>query len=118
MSTETLDTLVWTPICPYDRLEPERGVAALVDGVQIAIFRTHEGALYAIGNHDPIAGASVMSRGIVGTRGDAPTVASPLHKQVYDLRTGECLDAPGVQVPVYPVRTRDGLVQVCARPQP
>jgi nitrite reductase (NADH) small subunit len=114
----TIGTLAWTPICPYERLQPERGVAALVDGVQIAIFRGHDGTLYAIGNRDPIAGASVMSRGIVGSRGDTPTVASPLHKQVYDLRTGECLDMPGVTVPVYPVRVRDGLVQVCARPQP
>jgi nitrite reductase (NADH) small subunit len=114
----TTDTLTWTPICPYDRLQPERGVAALVGGVQIAIFRTHDDELYAIGNHDPIAAASVMSRGIVGSRGDAPTVASPLHKQVYDLRTGDCLDVPGVAVPVYPVRNRGGLVQVCARPRP
>lgn len=114
----TASTLHWTSVCPYHRLEPERGVAALVDGAQIAIFRTHEGALYAIGNQDPIGGASVMSRGIVGTRGDAPTVASPLHKQVYDLRTGECLDVPGVSVPVYPVRNHDGLVQVCARRSP
>jgi nitrite reductase (NADH) small subunit len=36
-----------------------------------------------------------MSRGIVGSRGDAPTVASPMHKQVFDLRTGICLDAMG-----------------------
>jgi nitrite reductase (NADH) small subunit len=114
----TTGTLGWTSICRYDRLQPERGVAALVDGVQIAIFRTYHGALHAIGNRDPIAGALVMSRGIVGTRGDTPTVASPLHKQAYDLRTGECLDVPGVAVPVYPVRTRDGLVQVCARPGP
>jgi nitrite reductase (NADH) small subunit len=104
----------WTYVCPYQRLEPERGVAALVDGVQIAIFRTHDGELYAIGNRDPIAGASVMSRGIVGTRGDAPTVASPLHKQVYDLRSGQCLDVPGASVPSYPVRCRDGMVEVCA----
>ena len=27
-------------------------------------------------------------------------------------RTGECLDRPGVAVPVYPVRVRDGLVEV------
>jgi nitrite reductase (NADH) small subunit len=114
----TVDVLHWTVVCPYDRLEPERGVAALVDGEQIAIFRTHGGALHAISNRDPIAGASVMSRGIVGTRGDAPTVASPLHKQVYDLRTGECLDVPDVTIPVYPVRNHDGLVQVCARRSP
>ena len=84
----------WEPICRIDRLQPERGVAALVDGVQIAIFLTFDGELFAIANRDPVSGAQVMSRGIVGTRSDIPTVASPLHKQVYDLRTGECLDAP------------------------
>ncbi|MBX6357878.1 MAG: nitrite reductase small subunit NirD [Micromonosporaceae bacterium] len=113
----TTGILTWTTVCPYDRLQPERGVAALVGGVQIAVFRTHDGALHAIGNLDPITGAPVMSRGIVGTRGDAPTVASPLHKQVYDLRTGECLDVPGVRVPSYPVRIRDGVVQVGTRPR-
>ncbi len=54
-----------------------------------------------------------MSRGIVGSRGPVPTVASPLHKQVYDLRTGECLDVPGVALPVYPVRVSgDSVVEV------
>ena len=41
-------------------------------------------------HHDPHTGAPVMARGIVGSRGDRPTIASPLHKQVYDLGTGEC----------------------------
>jgi nitrite reductase (NADH) small subunit len=112
MSTDLL-TLRWTAVCAYDHLEPERGVAALIDGAQTAIFRTHDGELFAVDNRDPIAGANVMSRGIVGTRGDAPTVASPLHKQVYDLRTGECLDVPGVAIATYAVRRRDdGLVEV------
>ena len=102
----------WTPICPYERLEPERGVAALVAGTQVAVFRTHDGELLAISNFDPHGRANVLSRGIVGTRGDAPTVASPLHKQVYDLRTGRCLDLPGVEVATYPVRCRDGMVEV------
>lgn len=108
----------WTTVCPYSRLEPERGVAALVDGEQVAVFRTYDDQLFAIGQRDPIAGAHVMSRGIVGSRGDIPTVASPLHKQVYDLRTGECLDVPGVRVPTYPVRCRDGLVEVATGPAP
>jgi nitrite reductase (NADH) small subunit len=102
----------WTTICPYERLEPERGVAALVGDVQIAIFRTHDGELLAISNFDPYARANVLSRGIVGTRGEAPTVASPLHKQVYDLRTGRCLDLPEVAVATFPVRCRDGMVEV------
>ena len=102
----------WAAVCAYSRLEPERGVAALVDGDQVAIFLMHDGRLHAIGHRDPVSGAHVMSRGIVGTRGDAPTVASPMHKQVYDLRTGECLDLPGIRVPVYPVRCRAGIVEV------
>jgi nitrite reductase (NADH) small subunit len=102
----------WIPICPYERLEPERGVAALVGGTQVALFRTHEGELLAISNFDPYGRAHVLSRGIVGSRGDAPTVASPLHKHVYDLRTGRCLDLPEIGVPTYPVRCRDGMVEV------
>ena len=78
----------------------------------MALFRTHDGEVYAIGHLDPVSGAAVLARGIVGTRGGAPTVASPMHKQVYDLRTGECLDLPGVRVPVYRVRLREGVVEV------
>jgi nitrite reductase (NADH) small subunit len=117
----TLDTTInddvrWTTVCAYPRLEPERGVAALVDGEQVAVFRTHDGQLFAIGQRDPIAGAYVMARGIVGSRGEAPTVASPLHKQVYDLRTGHCLDLPGVVLPTWPVRRHDDIVEVLLDP--
>ena len=113
--TDTL-TARWEVICPEQRVERERGVAALVGGAQVAIFRTYDGELFAIDNRDPIAGANVMSRGIVGSRGDAPTVASPLHKEVYDLRTGECLDVPGVTLPTYRVRRRDDVVEVGYQP--
>lgn len=99
-------------VCPYARLEPERGVAALIGQTQVAIFLTHDRNLYAIDNYDPYAKAYVLSRGIVGTRGDVPTVASPMHKQSYDLRTGRCLDLPGVSVRTYEVRCRDGQVEV------
>lgn len=107
-------TLSWTAVCPLDRLEPDRGVAALVEGAQIALFRTEDG-LFAIDNRDPVSGAYVLSRGIVGSRGGVPTVASPLHKQVYDLRSGHCLDLPGVAVARHDARCRDGLVEVRLR---
>jgi len=110
--TTTAVALRWTTVCPYDRIEPERGVAALIDGVQIAIFLTYTGELFALGNRDPIARAQVMSRGIVGSRGDIPTVTSPLHKQVYDLRTGQCLDLAEVTIATYPVRCTDGIIEV------
>ncbi|MEV6282432.1 nitrite reductase small subunit NirD [Kribbella sp. NPDC051770] len=101
-------------VCSYDELLPERGVAALLDGRQIALFRTHTGEVFALGNQDPFSGANVLSRGIVGSRGEVPTVASPMFKQVFDLRTGVCLDDPGVGVTAYAVEVRDGLVLVGA----
>ena len=104
--------MTWTAVCPYDDLQPERGVAALVGTEQVALFRTFDGSLFAIGNQDPFTGAFVLSRGIVGTRRDIPTVTSPLHKQVFDLRTGACLDDETAAVLVFAVRERDGQVEV------
>jgi|RhiMethySRZTD1v2_1073278.scaffolds.fasta_scaffold25734_6 nitrite reductase (NADH) small subunit len=112
--TAVLETLRWTAICRLDDLIVERGAAALVDGAQLAVFRLHDGRVRAVGNLDPLCGAHVISRGIVGSRGDRAVVASPMHKQSYDLETGECLDAPGVALPVYPTRVRGGVVEVAA----
>ncbi|MFG1627358.1 nitrite reductase small subunit NirD [Kribbella sp. NPDC049227] len=99
-------------VCEYDVLLPERGVAALAGELQLAVFRTHDGEVFALGNQDPFSGANVMSRGIVGSRGEVPTVASPMFKQVFDLRTGQCLDDPSVSLPVYEVEIVDGQVMV------
>jgi nitrite reductase (NADH) small subunit len=107
-----MTTIAWTPVCHYDELLPERGVAALIGRSQVAIFRTFDGMLYALDNRDPFTGAHVLSRGIVGTRAGQPTVASPLHKQAFDLATGRCLDDAGVGVDTYPVRLRDRIVEV------
>lgn len=101
-----------TAVCAVADIPLEGGVAALVDGVAVAVFRTHDGAVHAIGNVDPFSGASVLSRGIVGTRGEAPVVSSPMYKQAFDLRTGACLDDASVSVPSYDVSVVDGVVLV------
>ncbi|WP_067436988.1 nitrite reductase small subunit NirD [Nocardioides jensenii] len=105
----------WEPICPLTALEVERGVTALVHGQAVAIFRTHDDEVFALGNYDPFAKASVLARGIVGTRGEIPFVASPMHKHAFDLRTGQCLDDDHVHVPSYVVRVVEGVVQVGQR---
>ncbi|XVQ15370.1 nitrite reductase small subunit NirD [Spirillospora sp. CA-255316] len=94
----------WHDICSYSDLIAERGACAMVEGVQVAVFRTFDGELYATSNLDPFSGAYVISRGILGTRGGAPTVASPMFKQVFDLRTGSCLDDPQVALPTFAIR--------------
>ncbi|MGH3661347.1 MAG: nitrite reductase small subunit NirD [Micromonosporaceae bacterium] len=106
-------TRQWTVVCPLADLFPDRGVVALVNGAQVALFRTGANEVHAIGNRDPFSGAQVLARGIVGSRGDAPTVAAPMYKQVFDLRTGVCLDDATVTVLVFGARIRDSHVEVC-----
>ena len=55
--------------------------------------------LFAIGNFDPFSKAFVLCRGIVGDKGGVPKIASPIYKQTFDLRTGQCLEDPRVRVP-------------------
>jgi nitrite reductase (NADH) small subunit len=105
----------WTPVCGLADLIPNRGVAALLaDNQQVAIFRTWTGEVYALSNIDPFSGAAVLSRGIVGDLGGVPVVASPMHKQHFDLRTGVCVDDPDVTVAAYPVRVDGGTILVGA----
>ncbi|MGW7420214.1 nitrite reductase small subunit NirD [Streptomyces sp. NPDC054813] len=98
----------WFTVCDLSRLTPGRGVAALLpDGRQVAVFRDRADRLYAIDNRDPFGGAAVLSRGLTGTHGDRPFVASPLLKQRFDLATGQCLDDETVRVAAYAVRAVD-----------
>ena len=117
MSTSTsAEEVVWTRVCRVEDIEVEGGVTALVDGLAVAVFRTFEDRVFATSNYDPFSRASVLSRGIVGSRtsGDeaVPFVASPMHKQAFDLRSGQCLDDAAVRVPTYDVRVEDGAVLV------
>ena len=105
----------WIRVCRVDDLLVERGAAALLGDRQVALFRTFDGRIFATDQIDPFSGAAVLSRGIVGDRGGVPTVASPMYKQVFDLRTGACLDTQGKEpltVTVHPVAVADGDVFV------
>ena len=110
---DTAPTTTWVDVCPIDRILPNRGVCAKVGPFQVAVFRVAPGdELRALSNYDPFSKAYVLSRGLVGSRGDRLKVASPVYKQSFDLRTGECLDDPGVSVATFPVRLVDDRVQV------
>ena len=106
----------WEDVCALEDIVPWTGVCALVDGRQVAVVRTDK-AVYAIGNFDPFSKAFVLSRGIVGDRGGIPKIASPIYKQTFDLRTGQCLDDPRVRVRSYEVRVERGRVLVHRQPR-
>jgi nitrite reductase (NADH) small subunit len=116
MSETAVRQRIWVPVCRLEQLRIDVGVAALVGGEQVALFRLDAEEIRAIGNLDPYSRANVLSRGLVGSRGEVVFVASPMYKQPFDLRTGECLDDPAVSVPTFQVRVVDGSVQVLAPP--
>jgi len=105
-------TAGWQRVCLVDDLEPAWGEAALVAGRQIALFRTGTDEVFAVAHQDPATGAHVMARGILGSRGNRPTIASPLHKEVYDLETGACFSTPGLSLATFSTRITDGYVEI------
>lgn len=105
----------WADVCSKKDLAPNTGVCALVNGQQVALFYSKTlDEYFAIGNYDPIGKANVLSRGIIGSMGEDIVVASPLYKQHFNLRTGECMDSPEHSVPVYPLQIVDDRIQVSA----
>lgn len=122
MSTLTQTFLgSWTEVCHLDQLVAERGAAALVGDAQVALFKIDIGGgeivVFAVDNWDPISHANVLARGIVGRGSDAEDdgtwyIASPLHKERYDLRTGECLSVNGVRIRTWDTAVIDGVVSI------
>ena len=108
-------------ICNLNDIIPETGVCALVDGKQIAIFRTKYNHLFALDNYDPFSQANVLSRGLIGgttVTNDAGIdeailyVASPIYKQRFNLATGQCLDDESIKLNTYQVALNDDDVVV------
>lgn len=114
----------WQSVCNVDQLEPDRGVAVLVAGgakkpLMVALFRlASAGREYAeewlaVDHVDPIAFAPVMARGLVGSVGSTPVVASPVNKRRYDLRTGLAVDGDLPALRSWPVRIVGSRVEIC-----
>lgn len=110
----TAMTQSWQPVCNVNDLVPHSGVAALVEQQQVALFylpgETTE--VYALSNRDPVSGANVMARGIIGDQQGEPMVASPLYKQHYRLKDGHCLDEQELKLQSWPVRINEGQVEL------
>lgn len=103
----------WVEIGALDDLIPGTGAAVRIQGKQIAVFRTDDG-LFALDNRDPFSDANVLSRGLTGDVAGRLVVASPVYKQHFCLKTGECLEDDQHKVQSYPVDIRDGRVFVSA----
>lgn len=112
---QTVQSEQWELVCSRDDLIEGAGVAARINGRQIAIFYLPDpsGGLFAVGNFDPIGRANVISRGIVGDVGGEPVVASPLYKQHFSLLDGRALEDETYALPCYAIALKDDSVWVC-----
>ncbi len=103
----------WIDICAVDDLQANSGVCALVEGKQVAIFYIPKNnAVYAIDNYDPFGKVHVLSRGLIGDIKGEPMVASPLYKQHFSLKTGQCFEDETVKNKIYAVRINNDRVEI------
>jgi len=102
----------WTAVCRGDDIVPNTGVCALVNGRQIAVFKLEDESVYAIDNFDPFSEANVLSRGIVGDLKGEVVVASPIYKQHFNLKSGQCVEEQDVKLAVYPARIENDMIWV------
>ena len=114
----TLHKNGWIAACHLNDLIPNSGICALFQGQPVAIYYLPEEtpSLYALSNWDPIGKASVMSRGILGSIGDALVIASPLYKQHFSLVTGTCLEQPEHCLQSYAVRLVEKNIELRVMP--
>jgi nitrite reductase (NADH) small subunit len=113
MTIDTLSTSQWITVCSESDLTADTGVCAIHNGEQVAIFKPAlANELFAVSNFDPFGKANVISRGIIGSVGDSLVVASPLYKQHFNLRTGECLEDDSKALKTYQIRVDAGQVQL------
>jgi nitrite reductase (NADH) small subunit len=97
----------WLDVGPLDGL-PQRGARVVrVGGVDIAVFRTGEGRVFALRDQCPHRGGP-LSQGIV--HGDR--VTCPLHEWVIDLRSGNAVGADTGCTPAFATRVADGRVAI------
>lgn len=105
----------WVTVCKREDLIPGTGLCALLNGEQVALFRVAKNDdVYAVSNFDPFGEANVLSRGLTGSIGDQIVVASPLYKQHFNLKTGQCLEDGNVSLKTYAVRIEGDDIQLRA----
>jgi len=96
----------WIEACRLDEIASGRGRLAIVNGTEVALMRDGD-RVFGVGNLCPHRGGQICDGTV--ERGRA---VCPLHLWDFDLRTGISPFNPADALPTYPVRVRDGAVEV------
>ena len=105
--------LRWVPVGFADDFPFDGGATVKYGKSQIAVFNfASRSQWYATQNMCPHKKAFVLSRGIIGTAGEEPKVACPLHKKTFSLETGESLQGEEYRIATFRVKVENGQVYV------
>jgi len=96
----------WTRLCKLDELQVNKGSRFVVEGRELAVFRTEAG-VFAVDDDCPHMGDS-LSAGRIWEG----AVICPRHMWAFRLTDGQCTDVPTLAVSTYQVDVRDGWVFV------
>ena len=101
----------WVHVAQIKDVPRDSGITIRHGNTQIAVFHfATRGEWYATQASCPHRQDNVLGRGLLGTQGDVPKVACPLHKRTFALTTGAGLSDPSLQVHTFPVEVRgDGV---------
>jgi nitrite reductase (NADH) large subunit len=103
----------WVQVAQVADVPPDGGITIRHGTTQIAVFHfATRGEWYATQASCPHRQENLLGRGLLGTQGDVPKVACPLHKRTFDLSTGAGLSDPSLRVHTFPVEVRGQSVWV------
>jgi nitrite reductase (NADH) small subunit len=88
---------------------PRIGRVVELGGVQLALFRTSEGTIYALENRSPHPKGGPLAEGMVS----GCYLYDPLYDWKIDLRSGEVQAPDRGIVKTYPVTETGGQIKVC-----
>ncbi|PTQ99206.1 assimilatory nitrite reductase (NAD(P)H) small subunit [Mucilaginibacter yixingensis] len=112
---QVVEAIEWTLACYSDDIPENGGACVKLGDEQIAVFNfNRRGEWYATQNLCPHKQQMVLSRGMIGSSGEAcePKVACPFHKKTFSLLSGECLSGEDYQIKTYPIKVEDGKVYI------
>jgi len=112
---ETEVDIKWVMACYADDIPENGGACVKLGDEQVAVFNfSRRSEWFATQNLCPHKQQMVLSRGMIGSAGDAcePKVACPFHKKTFSLLTGECLSGDDYQIKTYPIKVVEGRVYI------
>jgi nitrite reductase (NADH) large subunit len=109
----------WVRVARAVDVPPDGGVTVCHGSRQIAVFNfASRGTWYACQAQCPHRGDMVLGRGLLGTQGDEPKVACPMHKKTFSLETGDGLSDSQYRLETFAVELREGDVWVAVPLRP